>query len=447
MDERAHRARELRVNVLLEVGPEVAPQVVFRSRCVYPTLANMCPIRAVLAREGLNVDRILYDDHEETELKKCKGNWRPAMSNIAGPTNERPNLDTAAALFVKHVLPMSRAHRTRSKHWTSWQGVCTWAVSQGALGQILPMTEKALHAFLWDALSFQCTLPVLKQFLASIQARHSRFKLGSPIGGDGDWTRMIHAVSRFQGRQRRPLYPIHRDIVVKLLRVSAPAHSACTGLEGGCRACWAFTSVWRDCLGASILTIGCNRPDKGDFQLCDFFPDDDVRGGYEHFRGGATLNTKVQKNDQLRSGCGKRFGRSMDPSLDVVDQVLAFTSSAGLVRDPRCKKDQDRSMDCPYCPPLLPLTRSDGRFELKRYPTSPQISAMIVRALSHVGMDTSVFSGVCARRGGLSTAIEAGVPEHILWMQSGHAQNLAARRYVQLQSPALLYDTWAAFKL
>ena len=72
---------------------------------------------------------------------------------------------------------------------------------------------------------------------------------------------------------------------------------------------------------------------------------------------------------------------------------------------------------------------------------------MIVRVLSHVGMDTSVFSGVCARRGGLSTAIEAGVPEHILWMQSGHAQNLAARRYVQLQSPALLYETWAAFKL
>ena len=221
--------------------------------------------------------------------------------------------------------------------------------------QIVPMTEKALHAFLWDALSFQCMLPVLKQFLASIQVRHSRFKLGSPIGGDGNWTRMIHAVSRFQGRQRRSLYPIHRDIVVKLLRVSAPAHSACTGLEGEFRACWAFMSVWRDCLGASLLMICCNRPDEGDFQLCDFFLDDDVRGGYEQFRGGATLNTKVQKNDQLRSGCGKRFGRSMDPSLDVADQVLAFTSSAGLVRDPRCKKDQDRSMDCPYCPLLLPL--------------------------------------------------------------------------------------------
>ena len=80
-----------------------------------------------------------------------------------------------------------------------------------------------------------------------------------------------------------------------------------------------------------------------------------MRCGYEQFRGGATLNTKVQKNDQLRSGCGKRFGRSVNPSLDVV--VLAFTTAAGLVRDPRCRKDQDRSKDCLFCPPLLPLKR------------------------------------------------------------------------------------------
>ena len=72
---------------------------------------------------------------------------------------------------------------------------------------------------------------------------------------------------------------------------------------------------------------------------------------------------------------------------------------------------------------------------------------MIVRGLSHVGFDTSLFSGISARKGGLSTAIEAGVPEHILWMQSGHAQDVAARRYVQLRSPTRLYETWAAFRL
>ena len=72
---------------------------------------------------------------------------------------------------------------------------------------------------------------------------------------------------------------------------------------------------------------------------------------------------------------------------------------------------------------------------------------MVVRGLSHVGYDTSLFSGISARRGGISTAIEAGVPEAILWMQSGHAQDVAARRYMQLQSPALLYKTWEAFCL
>ena len=74
---------------------------------------------------------------------------------------------------------------------------------------------------------------------------------------------------------------------------------------------------------------------------------------------------------------------------------------------------------------------------------------MIVRGMEHVGYDTSLrlFSGISARRGGISTAIEKGVPEHILWMQSGHAQDSAARRYVRLGSPARLYETWAAFGL
>ena len=64
-----------------------------------------------------------------------------------------------------------------------------------------------------------------------------------------------------------------------------------------------------------------------------------------------------------------------------------------------------------------------------------------------MGFDTSLFSGISARRGGLSTSteIEAGVSEHILWTQSGHAQDVAAQR--QLGSPALLYKTWAVFDL
>jgi hypothetical protein len=73
---------------------------------------------------------------------------------------------------------------------------------------------------------------------------------------------------------------------------------------------------------------------------------------------------------------------------------------------------------------------------------------MVVRALSDIGVDTRAgFSGVCCRMGGVTVAIEAGVPEHILWMQGGHAQDKSARRYVRLTDPNLLYDTWRALRL
>ena len=72
---------------------------------------------------------------------------------------------------------------------------------------------------------------------------------------------------------------------------------------------------------------------------------------------------------------------------------------------------------------------------------------MVTAALRMIGVDTVAFSGVCCRMGGLTVATEAGVPENILWMQSGHAQDRAARRYARLTNPDRLYDTWRAFRL
>ncbi len=103
-----------------------------------------------------------------------------------------------------------------------------------------------------------------------------------------------------------------------------------------------------------------------------------------------------------------------------------------------------------YCPPLFPRPgriKKGAEFDLSLQATSPEISAMIISGLAHVGFNTTGFSGISARKGGLSTAIEAGVPEAILWMQSGHAQDVAARRYVSLNSPALLYRTYEAFDI
>ena len=75
------------------------------------------------------------------------------------------------------------------------------------------------------------------------------------------------------------------------------------------------------------------------------------------------------------------------------------------------------------------------------------MSESIVRALGYIHVDPAGFSGISARKGGLSTAIEAGVPEAVLFMQSGHGQSKAARAYMALDSPLLLFRTWEAFQL
>ena len=210
--------------------------------------------------------------------------------------------------------------------------MCTlaWALSQGALAQILPMTRKAFHAFLWDALSFQCTLPVVKYIIHAIQARHRHFKLGTPVGPSGDYSRLyMHCFSRFQGRQRRTLYPIHREIVVQLLRYAMPRHGGRRGARHGCRICMGFLDDWRVCLLTATLTMGCCRVEDGaDLDACDFWPD--AQAGYVQYEGCSTLNIKKMKNDQHRKGCRKRFGRSRDPDLDVVDQLKAWIREVGL---------------------------------------------------------------------------------------------------------------------
>lgn len=159
-------------------------------------------------------------------------------------------------------------------------------------------------------------------------------------------------------------------------------------------------------------------------------------------------NIAFRKNDQLRKGHSPRVGVALNPHFDLHAQTDAMILLLGTTPRPNCTKARELGSPCPACFPLFPRRINRGQdFDLTRQASSEEMSAMIVRGLGHVGFDTTLFSGISARKGGLSTAIEAGVPESILWMQSGHAQDAAARRYVALQSPALLYKTWEAFRL
>jgi hypothetical protein len=57
------------------------------------------------------------------------------------------------------------------------------------------------------------------------------------------------------------------------------------------------------------------------------------------------------------------------------------------------------------------------------------------------------FSCISTSKGGLSTAIEAGVDEVILFLQSGHGKPLPARAYMHFSDLRRLLETFEAFGL
>ena len=144
------------------------------------------------------------------------------------------------------------------------------------------------------------------------------------MGADGEYKRQRKAFARFAGTQHRHVYPIHRDLVVRLLRLEPSEYSGavCAGPEGGCKACWSCLFAWRKSLCCVCHTIEWMRPDEGhNAQICDSWPDYDLQAGYAEFAGGAAPNISQQKDDACSRGAQKRFGRSADPDLDFVDQM------------------------------------------------------------------------------------------------------------------------------
>ncbi len=89
-----------------------------------------------------------------------------------------------------------------------------------------------------------------------------------------------------------------------------------------------------------------------------------------------------------------------------------------------------------------------GTHKASLRPLSTQmVGDSLRRMMAICGANVRHFSGISARKGGLSTAITAGVTEEILFLQSGHGQARAARNYIHLQDPARLFDTFRAFGL
>ena len=201
----------------------------------------------------------------------------------------------------------------------------------------------------------------------------------------------------------------------------------------------------------ALATVACLRVSEvAGLQVCDLWTDHFIGYGIPGYHGTCAVHVSHRKNDSVRKGHLPGLGRAKDPELDIVYQLKSWVEWMGLQKHEACRKRKLPAARCPLCQPLFPVTvKGPGYTTVSsgRHLSTQQASQDIRRAVQQAGCDPSRFSGISARKGGLSTAIGAGVEEVVLYLQSGHGPERAARRYMQLLGPDRLMETFNAFEL
>ena len=429
----AQYRQDFRGSVTLAMGPVLCQSARWTTSTV-PTLAN-APVllHPMVQARCPNWRAALLDATEGSPLDTPHGHYEPILADL---TRAIPaTVDAMSQAFTDMIVPLGTARGTRLKAQRNWCSVLTWAVGRNTLDQILPMDARTLQAMLWDFTAMGASRSTLKSIVDSVIARHRDARLPSPVSGHMSYFRLTRCLGRLLGTQHPHKMGVTRDMIVALLRYR-PKNL----LE------------FRNKLVTCTITIGCMRPGEGAAATsCCLVFDSDFLKGLPQYKDCSTLTTLRRKNDQERKGHWMRFGKSIDPQLDINHQLGLFMDMAGTRPRTHCQAAALKGKKCLTCPPLFPkLVSGPGdtwALHKDPQPSAANVTSMVVAALRMIGVDTTAFTGVCCRMGGLTVATEAGVPENILWMQSGHAQDRAARRYVRLTNPDRLYDTWRAFRL
>ena len=157
------------------------------------------------------------------------------------------------------------------------------------------------------------------------------------------------------------------------------------------------------------------------------------------------MRVRKRKQDRRRLGLYPRLMQGSSPRYCVVQRIKDWIARRGLAISSECTKRRRPAARCPHCPPLFPSFRQDhGRW----LPMSrQQISGAVKKVLQRVASGDTHFSGISMRRGGISQAVHARVPEPILFLQSGHGSGFAARSYMVPEDPRVLYETARALRI
>jgi len=415
------------------LGPPYGVELRWR-RGPLPTIKNIEHIAPAHVFDGLDRRALLSNVSSPTALERSDGNWVAAARELPGP-GMSASLAELTAAYNTHVWPArSGVPKTRGKNWSNWVTVLTWAVARKAMPLLLPMSIDTLKALSWDLIAFGASCSQIVAVWSAIQSRHRWYSLPEPIYGRGEFSAWVRSIGTITGRPIKLKFPIHQAVVRWLLR-------------------WrpASVAVNRDRILTALATVACMRVSEvARLQSCDLWFDHFTGYGVHGFEGSCAVHVALRKNDSVRKGHLPGIGRSQDPELDLVWQLRVWLRQMQLDPRPGCTKRAMPAARCPVCPPLFPSTiKGPGYATVSsgRPMSAQQVGQAIRSSVAHAGCDPERFSGISARKGGLSTAISAGVDEVVLYLQSGHGPERAARRYMQLLGPHRLMETFLAFDL
>ena len=395
-----------------------------------PYLINLPDLAGSPAFERCDTSILLRNASAPTALERTDGDWRAAAPIITQPlTAPVPAL---AAAFTELVWPSRNAVSTRAKNWTMWATAVTWGVARNATLSLFPMSTNTLKALTMDLLSLRTPRSVILAVWSAVQNRHRGAGLPTPIRGANEFTAWTRLLASLQGAPRPLIHPTHKTMVQRLL-AWRPASLADN----------------RDRLATCLATICCLRvAELRALRVCHLLFDFHCSYGIPGYEGTLALHVVKRKNDSERKGHYPAVGRSARPDLDLVHQLRVWLRVLGIEAHPLCASRA--GVQCHTCPPVFPRL-APGSCSTACASATPMSSQMVRDAVRRMAArcqgDPSHFSGISARKGGLTTAISAGVPEEIVYLQSGHGQTRAARAYMHLQDPALLFATYQAFGL
>ena len=311
----------------------------------------------------------------------------------------------------------------------------TFGLAHGELDKILPMSQSTLRSITAEFLMVGVAANSIKNVWSAIEHRHRLARLPVPLAEPLAFKRSFKAVCAVRGAPSRNLFPIGPHHLPRLLQL--------IGLS------W---TQQRAVMVTVLGTVMCSRVSElANLQFCDLLWDFDA-AYHSDLRGGMAVRIYKRKQDTGRFGLYPRI----PPGL-FVEKFRLFIASLGTRTMNRCTKQRNPGGRCPFCDPVFPHAMANkstaagrrlGDGSSTRAPLTPasrqQISGAVKVAMECLGVDTTFYSGLSMRRGGITAAVQARVPEPVLFRQSGHGTALAGRRYVDPVDPRVLYATGRA---